>query len=734
MAKKITYNLPVEGMTCASCVARVEKTLKKMPGLEDIAVNLASEKVHFDLNPGSATLEQIAEAVADAGYHLQLPAAAQASDATPADAHARELARDFRLSLAFAVPVFLISMGMTWSFFVRLWPFAAVTTHKILLILTTPVIFIPGRRFYSIFWNNLRHLTADMNSLVAIGTGAAYGYSAMVALFPEIFPSPSHVYFDSAAVIITLILMGRWMETRAKQKTNSAILKLMQLQPRTALVRRGNAEISVPLADLRLSDVVIVKPGERIAADGRILTGVSAVDESMISGESLPVDKSAGDRVVGGSLNKTGAFEFEITALGEASVLGQIIHLVQEAQGSKAPIQRLADRIAAVFVPTVVSIAVITFIVWLLLGGESAFSRALINFVAVLIIACPCALGLATPTAIIAGTGVGASRGILFKNGETLERAQHLDTILLDKTGTLTAGSPTMTDFIAEGIDADGLLRQAASLESRSEHPLAQAITRQAAEKSLPLSPVTLFTSHPGAGVSGIVDGRRLYIGNENLMRENGFPTSPWQGRHQQWSSEGKSVQFIASEQGVEGMLAVADPLRPEAAEAVGRLKKSGFRIIMLTGDHPAAAGHIARQAGVDDFIAGVLPADKARMVREQQERKQVVAMVGDGINDAPALAQADIGIAIGSGADVAIEAADITLIGANLNGVADAIRLSASTLRTIRQNLVWAFIYNIIGIPLAAFGLLNPMFAALAMSLSSVSVVSNSLRLQRWK
>jgi Cu+-exporting ATPase len=728
-------------MTCASCVARVEKSLKKIPGLQDVAVNFATEKASFTITDPNLRLEEIAAVVADAGYKMVLPqpvvkhnTVIRGEDSPERDEQGDALRRDLRTALVFALPVFLISMGMEVTPFQALWPFSADATHKILFLLTTPVIFLPGARFFRIFWLNLRHFTAEMNSLVAIGTGSAYGYSTLVTLFPQLFSDgggAAHVYFDSAAVIITLILLGRWLEHRAKKQTGASIRALLALQPKTARIRRDGQLVEIAIADLAAGDRVVVRPGEKIPADGRVESGVSAVDEAMISGESLPVDKKAGDQVTGGTLNTTGAFEFIVTAAGADSVLAQIIRLVEEAQGSKAPIQRLADRIAAVFVPVVVAVALLTLTGWLLFA-RVPLGAALIPFVAVLIIACPCALGLATPTAIMVGTGSGARRGILIKNGESLEITHKIDTLLFDKTGTLTMGVPRVTDVATSTLGERELLRLAAGIESLAEHPLARAVTEKARTEGIAAPPCEDFLSHTGAGVSGRIEGRLVRIGHAEFMQAEGIDTAAWQEFASRWAGEGKSLLYLAVEGTVAGMIAVADTLRPESAGAIRALQQLGIRVVMLTGDNPAAAAAIAQAAGITHFVAGLRPADKAEVVRREQADGRIVAMVGDGVNDAPALAQADVGIAIGSGADVAIESAAITLVHGDLTRVVRAIDLSRRTMRTIRQNLFWAFIYNTLGIPLAALGLLNPMLAALAMSFSSVSVLTNSLRLKK--
>lgn len=736
--KSRLLTLTVEGMTCASCVARVEKTLNKIPGVANVAVNMATEKATFSLRE-DVPLETVAQAIENSGYHLRTgegtAAATAAAPGRSQDALDAALRADLRTAAFFSFFIFVISMGMEFDFFHHVWPFAAETTHKILLILTTPVMFIPGKRFFHIFWKNLKQRTADMNSLVAIGTGAAYGYSALAALFPDWMANgsaPPHVYFDSAAVIITLVLMGRWLEHRARKKTGAEIRALLQLQPASARVRRGEMEIEIPLSQVASGDIVLVRPGERVAADGILTTGSSTVDESMLTGESMPVEKKSGDAVIGGTINLAGYFEMRVTATGSNSMLAKIVRMVEEAQGSKAPMQRLADRIAAVFVPAVVAIALVTFLGWLWLAGMAGFDKALIHFVAVLIIACPCALGLATPAAIMVGTGVGASRGILIKNGESLELVHKIDTIVLDKTGTLTSGKPEVTDIAFTEVDETESLRWIASLEEKSEHPLAKALVQYARKKNLSSVTVDAFSSITGGGVKGSVQGHDMVIGSPSFLAAENIDVSLWETQARHWSEQGKSVIYAAADGRAIGLMAISDPLKPSSKAAVAALRAKGLRVLMLTGDHERTAAAIARQAGVDGYVAGVLPDGKADAIKKQQAEGHLVAMVGDGINDAPALAQADVGIAIGTGTDVAIESAAITLVHGDLLHVVSAIELSKRTIATIKQNLFWAFIYNTLGIPLAAFGYLNPMVAALAMSFSSVSVLSNSLRLRR--
>ncbi|HEX2982513.1 MAG TPA: copper-translocating P-type ATPase, partial [Ignavibacteriales bacterium] len=593
--------------------------------------------------------------------------------------------------------------------------------------------FISGARFYSIFYRNLKHLSADMNSLVAIGTGAAYGYSVISTLFPE-WLSSSHVYFDSTAVIITLILLGRLLEHRAKKKTGGAIQKLLELKPKTALIKKDGVEVETKIEDLAIGDIVIVRPGEKIPADGIVTSGRSAVDEAMLTGESIPVEKTSGAKIIGGSLNKNGYMEFRITALGDNSVLGRIIRMVEDAQGSKAPIQNLADKVAAVFVPIVVGVAALTFILWLIFGGENAFNNALINFVAILIIACPCALGLATPTAIVVGTGLGAGKGILIKNGESLELAHKINAIVFDKTGTITEGEPHVSDILPFDIERNELIKLAASVENKSEHPLAAAIVDYAKKENIGLAEVGEFDSIPGKGIIAHINGSKIIAGNTKIMSENGIDLGQYENEIAGLNKSGKTTVYFAIGGKLKGIIGIEDPVRETSAEAIRLLKEMNIEAVMISGDNKKTAAAIAERVGMDKYIAEALPEDKAAEISKLQKEGKMVAMVGDGVNDAPALALSDLGIAIGAGTDAAIEASQITLVKGDLMGVVNSIKLSRQTIKTIKQNLFWAFIYNTAGIPLAAFGLLNPMFAALAMSFSSVSVVTNSLRLKNYK
>jgi len=744
--KTETLTLPVEGMTCASCVLRVEKTLKKVEGVQDANVNLATEKVTLTFDPAKVRLDTLARVVDEAGYKLVVPAEKPSEGPKPMRGEAsegletltdsstyRQLKREFIFSAALTIPIMVVSMVSMTQWFMQNVPISMDDVNKLLLIATTLVMVVSGKRFFTIAWKLAKHLTSDMNTLVAVGTGTAYAYSALVVLFPHWFPAEvrSHVYFDTAAVIVTLILMGRLLEARAKQRASDAIKKLMELQPKTARVIRSGREIDIAIEDVVHDDVVVVRPGERIPVDGVIINGATSVDESMVTGESLPVEKTVGQKVIGGTINKNGSIEFRATAVGRETVIAQIIKLVEEAQGSKAPIQRLADQIAAVFVPVVIGIAVVTFVLWLVVGGVP-LTAAMMNFIAVLIIACPCALGLATPTAIMVGTGLGATRGILIKNAESLERAHKVQAVVLDKTGTVTTGKPSVTDVVPlNGFDEATLLQRAASVENRSEHPLGQAIVEYARANGIMPTEVQSFLSMTGRGITANVNGDSVAVGNRLLMEQVSVNAADGETLLQRFTEEGKTPILVAINGKVAGIIAIADTIKPSSKEAVAKLRAMGLEVVMITGDNRRTAEALARRAGIDRVVAEVLPEEKATWVRTLQAEGKVVAMVGDGINDAPALAQADVGIAMGSGTDVAMETADITLMKGDLLGVAEAITLSHATIRTIKQNLFWAFIYNVIGIPVAALGLLNPIYAAAAMAFSSVSVVSNSLRLK---
>jgi Cu+-exporting ATPase len=734
--------ISVAGMSCAACVRRVEKALLAVPGVEDAAVNFAASKATVAHSPGTATIEDLQRALDEAGYQVVGVITEDQSDPME-EARAAEI-HDLKVKL---VVGFVLSVLIHAGSMPHWFPFLSTIPHQQLLIalfiMTTPVVFWVGNRFLVGAWKAAKQRTSDMNTLVTLGALSAYLYSSLVTFFPGFFAASGHetpVYFDGAAMILTLVLLGRFLEARAKGKTSEAIKRLIGLKPKTARVIRDEREIDLPIELVQKGDVVVVRPGEKIPTDGVVLSGVSAVDESMLTGESVPVAKEAGNEVFGATINKTGSFTFEATRVGAETALAQIIRLVEEAQGSKAPIQRIADKVASIFVPVVVSIAVVTFCVWYFLAPDPVFSRAMLNFVSVLIIACPCAMGLATPTAVMVGTGLGAEKGILIKDAESLEKAYKLNAIVFDKTGTLTKGSPEVTDVLpADGGDEKQVLEFAASIEAVSEHPLAAAVLEKSRRQGIAALPVSDFEALSGMGVKGVVQDRRVLLGNMRLMEQQGVSLNGLGPEVQRLSEQGKTTAMVAVDEQVIGLIGLMDVPRDSAKEAVSTLKSMGLTVVMITGDNRQTAQAIAGVVGVDKVLSEVLPADKANEIRKLQQEGRVVAMVGDGINDAPALTAADIGIAIGAGTDVAIEAGDITLIKDDLRLVPSAIRLSHQTMKVIKQNLFWAFFYNSLGIPVAAgvlypfFGiLLNPVFAAAAMALSSVSVVSNSLRL-RW-
>jgi len=739
---------PVGGMTCASCVARVEEALSSVPGVISASENLASEKATVEYLEGTAVAD-MRRAVEDAGYVLGPEVQALEDGTTTAQREIRVLRNRFIIAAILTSAIMALGWGP---------PF--VGKSYLLWALATPVQFWAGLRFYRGAWGALKHKTPDMNTLIAVGTSVAYFYSMVAVIFPGLFATgvlEPHLYFHTSAAIITLILLGRFLEARARGQTSEAIKKLIGMQPKTALVIREGGQEEIPVDEVQVGYLMLVRPGERVPVDGIVHQGYSSVDESMITGESIPVEKKADDRVTGATINKTGSLEIEATNVGKDTTLAHIIRMVEEAQGSKAPIQRLADVIASYFVPAVIGIAIVTFIIWYFVGPAPALTFAFLNFVAVLVIACPCALGLATPTAIMVGTGKGAEYGILIRNGEALEKAHQINTVLLDKTGTLTRGEPVVTDVVAASFSSqEEVLRLAASAEHNSEHPLGEAVVRAALEKKLELAPSSDFNAIPGQGVETSVEGKKLFLGNFKLMEEQGLSLNELKKEAAELLDEGKTVMFLGRDSQVAGIIALADTLKPGAKEALQALRKMGIETAMLTGDNRRTAEAIALEVGINHVLAEVLPEHKAREVKKLQEEKKVVAMVGDGINDAPALAQADVGIAIGTGTDVAMETGDITLISGDLMGVVTAISLSKRTMRTIKQNLFWAFAYNTALIPVAAgvlylvfgdigvpsglhfilgeYGFLNPILAAAAMAASSITVVSNSLRLRRFK
>jgi Cu+-exporting ATPase len=753
-AKVREKSFGVTGMTCASCVGRVERALEKVPGVLEASVNLANERATVEYLAGEVEPHDLEKVVEGAGYGVVQKDKGSSVEGSRAREYGK-LKADFFVAAALTALILLGSLPHMFGFML---PVPLGSLNIGLLLLATPVQFWAGRRFYRGAWGALKHWQANMNTLVVMGTSAAYLYSVVATLAPGLFAAGrADVYFDTSTLIITLILLGRLLEARAKGRTNEAIKKLAGLQAKTARVVRDEVEVDVPVEDVEVGDIVVVRPGEKIPVDGMVLSGESAVDESMITGESIPVTKREGDEVIGATMNTSGSFRFEATKVGEDSALHQIMRMVEEAQGSKAPIQRLADRISAVFVPAVMGGAAVTFLIWLLLGPEPALTFALLNTVAVLIIACPCAMGLATPTSIMVGAGKGAESGILIKGGEALEGAHKLDTVVLDKTGTLTRGTPELTNVaVVDGLHETQLLRLAASAERASEHPLGEAIVRGANDHGIPLAEIDAFEAVSGSGIRARIEGRDVLVGSLRFLSESGVSGDGLLPRAEELARESKIPIFVAVEGEPAGLVGVADVVRDEATEAVARLHSLGLEVAMLTGDIRHSAEAIARELGIDRVVSEVRPEDKVADVKRLQAEGRRVGMVGDGINDAPALAQADVGVAIGTGTDVAMEAADLTLISGDVRGVARAIGLSKATVRNIKQNLFWAFTYNVALIPVAAgvlyplfsdgsvpevlrpvlgeYGFLNPVLAAAAMALSSVTVVSNALRLRRMK
>jgi Cu+-exporting ATPase len=764
--------IPVTGMHCAACQARVQRALEQAPGVSTATVNLMTGSATVAFDPDATSPAALVDTVRGTGYGAELPdpsrsaADEQAVHDAAQEAEFRGLKRKATVALIAGAIAMVISMPlmahhtgaapdpfMAWvtrhvsppieAVFPWLYAVPASFILGVLLLLTLVTMLWAGRHFYTGAWNSFRHHSASMDTLIAVGTGAAFVYSLVATFTPGLFTSHGlspDVYYEAVIIIIALILVGNALEARAKHRTASALRGLAALQPGTARVLRDGAELDIPIASVIHGDTVVVRPGERIPVDGEVISGNSAVDESMLTGESMPVEKSAGSAVIGGTVNRTGSFRLRATTLGKDSMLARIVTLMREAQGSRAPIQRLADRISAVFVPTVISIAIGTFVVWYLASGDGGVVRAFAAAVAVLIIACPCAMGLAVPTAVMVATGRGAERGVLIKGGEALERAGAVDIVVLDKTGTVTEGRPAVTDIVSvNGFTETEILQLAAAVERSSEHPLADAVVEAARMRKVEFTEAEAFSSITGRGVQGTIGGRVVLAGTARLLTEKGVDVAPLDPERARLSDAGRTVVLVAVDGAAAGMLAITDPIKESSRSALASLREMGLDLVLLTGDNQQTGMAIAEAVGIQRVVANVLPEGKVAEIRRLQAEGHVVAMAGDGINDAPALAQADIGIAMGTGTDIAMDAGDVTLMRGDLRGVADAIRLSRRTMRTMKQNLFWAFIYNVVGIPVAAgvlypaFGiLLSPVIASAAMAMSSVSVVTNSLRLRR--
>ncbi|HEY0263849.1 MAG TPA: heavy metal translocating P-type ATPase [Granulicella sp.] len=776
-AEQVT--IPVTGMTCAACQSFIEHTLAEQPGVRNASVSLMLNNAAVIFDPEMTTVKTLVESIRKTGYGAEEPSADASAleEQEKLDQQQLNEYKELRLKAAISLLAGIVSMVismplmsqnampgmehmqdplMAWNMRVLdpalqrilpwLYSLGGDTLRWALFALATLVLGWAGRRFYIKAWSAFLHRTADMNTLVALGTGSAFLYSAASTLAPRWFLAHGvapDVYFEAAVLIVALVLTGNALEARAKAQTAVALRRLIELQPKTATVLRNGVEKQLPLDAIQNGDIILVRPGERIPTDGEVISGKSSIDESMLTGESLPIEKSPKDRVMGGTLNQRGSFQYRSNTPGAGSTLSQIVRLLREAQSTRAPIQRIADRVSAIFVPSVLGIAVITFILWRVFASHMGIMHAFAAAATVLVIACPCAMGLAVPTAVMVATGRGASLGILIKGGEALQRLEKIDTIVLDKTGTITAGRPRVTDvaLAASQASEQEIVRMAAALEQASEHPLAEALVTYAEEHHLTLSRPQEFESHTGLGVTGTVDGHALIVGNQALLQQHVIATEPLQTAATQYAEEGKTPLWIVADGALAAIIAVADTVKPTSIEAIQRLHAEGLRVIMLTGDHERTAQAIARKVGIDQVFSGLLPAGKVETIRSLQADHHVVAMVGDGVNDAPALAQADVGLTMATGSDIAIEAGDVTLMRSDLTGVAAAIALSRTTMSIMRQNLFWAFLYNVIGIPVAAgalypvFGLLlSPVMASAAMALSSFSVVSNSLRLRTKK
>lgn len=722
------FDFGLEGMTCASCVTRIEKVLTKMPGVKTVSVNLASEKAHVEAYSGSVQYADLFKAVSKAGYHAK--PLENISDIDHEKIKERELHKEKEKVLLAAI----LSTPLIFPMLLEPFGIMMMLPGWFQFVLAAPVQFYLGKRFYVAAWKAVKAKAGNMDLLVALGTSAAFGLS-LYHLFTMQGQAHGHsapLYFESAAVVITLVLLGKYLEARAKRQTSMAIKALQTLRPEEARVLKNNVEVMLPISDVQLNDSVIILPGEKIPVDGKVINGESHVDESLLSGESLPVSKSINDKVIGGSINGEGRLVVETTALGAETTLARIIRLVENAQAAKAPIQRLVDKVSAVFVPVVLVIALITILAWGFISGN--WEQAIINGVAVLVIACPCALGLATPTSIMVGTGLGAKAGILIKDAEALEIAHSVTMVAFDKTGTLTEGKPQLTHYVAANVSERELLSLVSSVQKGSEHPLAKAVISKAQNLGIEFKEAKDVKAISGKGVGGFVDDVKIYIGTKRLMSELGLNTEVHEQKVSEWESTGHTVSFVSNEKDVLGVMAFRDQIKKESKETIAKLKELGIKTVMLTGDNAGAAKTVADELGLTEFRAHVLPQDKSTIVEEYKSQGEIVAMVGDGINDAPALAAANVGIAMSTGTDVAMHTAGVTLMRGNPLLIPDAIEISRLTYKKIKQNLFWAFIYNVIGIPLAAFGLLSPVIAGAAMAMSSVSVVTNALMLRTWK